>query len=88
MVIKGIKHLAEINRMVNPITREERFRYVLQQEGSSNVIYWGHEHTEEAAIQMANMYLNLVDDCVASMGKRGPRAERVHFIAAPVAMGA
>jgi hypothetical protein len=88
MVIKGVKHLAEINGMLDPITREERFRYTLQQEGSQSVIYWGHEHTEEAAIQMANMYLSLMDDCVTTLDKRGPRAERVHLIAAPVAMRA
>jgi hypothetical protein len=52
------------------------------------VIYWGHEHTEEAAIQMANMYLNLMDDCVTTLDKRGPSAQRVHFIAAPMAMRA
>ncbi len=88
MVIKGIKHLAEINGMLDPITREERFRYTLQRDGGQSVIYWGHEHTEEAAIQMANMYLNLLDDCVTAMDKPGPRAERVQFIATPVAMRA
>jgi hypothetical protein len=89
MVIKGIKHLAEINGMLDPITQEERFRYTLQREGSQNIIYWGHEHTEEAAIQMANMYLNLLDDCVTTLrDKTGPRAQRVQFLAASVAMRA
>ena len=89
MVIKGIKHLAEINGMLDPITGEERFRYTLQQEGGVHIIYWGHEHTEEAAMQMANMYLNLLDDCVSSLrDKPGPRAQRVQFIAAPMAMRA
>jgi hypothetical protein len=88
MVIKGVKHLAEINGMLDPITREERFRYTLQREGSPNVLYWGHEHTEEAAIQMANMYLNLLDDCVAMAARRGPKAERIQFIAAPAGMRA
>lgn len=86
MVIKGSKHIAEINGMLDPITREERFRYTLQREDSHSVIYWGHEHTEEAAIEMANMYLNLLDDCVTALDKR--RAERVQFIAAPIAMRA
>jgi hypothetical protein len=88
MVIRGVKHLAEINGMLDPITREERFRYTLQREESHSVIYWGHEHTEEAAIQMANMYLNLLDDCVTALDKRSPKAERIHFIAAPVALRA
>ena len=88
MVIKGIKHLAEINGMLDPITGEERFRYTLQQEGGVHIIYWGHEHTEEAAMQMANMYLNLLDDCTTMIGKPGPKAERVTFIAAPMPMRA
>ncbi|MBV9071997.1 MAG: hypothetical protein JOZ10_00075 [Acidobacteria bacterium] len=88
MVIKGIKHLAEINGMLDPITGEERFRYTLQREGSPQVLYWGHEHTEETAIQMANMYLNLLDDCATMIAKPGPRAQRVQFIAAPTAMRA
>lgn len=88
MVIKGIKHLAEINGMLDPITREERFRYTLQRDGCHDIIYWGHEHTEEAAIQMANMYLNLLDDCTTMSDKPGPRAQRVTFIAAPMAMQA
>ena len=88
MVIKGIKHLAEISRMLDLSTRQERFRYTIQREGSPSIIYWGHEHTEEAAMQMANMYLNLLDDCVALRDKPGPRAQRVQFIAAPTAMRA
>jgi hypothetical protein len=88
MVIKGIKHLAEISRMLDLSTRQERFRYTLQREGSPSIIYWGHEHTEEAAMQMANMYLNLLDDCVALRDKSGPRAQRVQFIAGPTAMRA
>lgn len=88
MVIKGIKHLAEINGMLDPITREERFRYTLQRDGGHEVIYWGHEHTEEAAIQMANMYLNLLDDCTTMNDKPGPKAQRVTFIAAPVPLRA
>ena len=89
MVIKGIKHLAEINRMLDPTTGRERFRYALQREGSPNILYWGHEHTEEAAMQMANMYLNLVDDCVDALrNKPGPRAQRVQLIASPAAIRA
>lgn len=89
MVIKGIKHLAEINGMLDPITREERFRYTLQRDGSPNIIYWGHEHTEEAAVEMANMYLNLLDDSLTTLRyKRGPAAERVQFIASPMAIRA
>ena len=88
MVIKGIKHLAEISSMLDLTTRQERFRYTLQREGSASIIYWGHEHTEEAAMQMANMYLNLLDDCVALRDKPGPRAQRVQFIAGSAAMRA
>jgi hypothetical protein len=89
MVIKGVKHMAEVGRMVDPLTREERFRYTLRREGAANVLYWGHEHTEEAAVQMANMYLNLLDDCLLEFrGKPGPRAERVQFIAARAMMRA
>ena len=89
MVIKGVKHLAEISRMFDLTTRHERFRYTLQREGSTHIIYWGHEHTEEAAMQMANMYLNLLDDSEAAFSdKPGPRAQRVQFISAPTAMRA
>jgi hypothetical protein len=87
MLIKGIKHLAEITRMHDPATREERFRYTLQREGTTHILYWGHEHTEEAAIQMANMYLNLLDDCINSL-KPGPKAQRVQLIAAPTGVRA
>lgn len=89
MVIKGMQHLAEISRMTDSTSGEERFRYALQREGSDHVIYWGHEHTEEAAVQMANMYLNLLDDCIAVFKyKPGPRAQRVQFIAAPAVLRA
>ena len=89
MVIKGLKHFAEINRMFDPTTHRERFRYSLRRESSSDILYWGHEHTEEAAIQMANMYLNLLDDCVTELRRKaGPRAEHVQFIAAPTALRA
>lgn len=89
MVIKGIKHLAEVTRMSDPATGEERFRYALQRDDSPNVMYWGHERNEEAAMQMANMYLNLLDDCVEALkNKSGPRAQRVQFIAAQAAMRA
>ena len=89
MVIKGMQHFAEISRMTHSTMSEERFRYTLQREGSDHVIYWGHEHTEEAAVQMANMYLNLLDDCVVVFKhKPGPRAQRVQFIAAPAVMRA
>jgi hypothetical protein len=89
MVIKGVKHLAEISRMLDLTTRDERFRYTIQREGSTHIIYWGHEHTEEAAMQMANMYLNLLDDCELTLrDKLGPRAQRVQFIAAPSVMRA
>jgi hypothetical protein len=84
MVLKGLKHLAEINRMFDPTTQRERFRYSLKREGCSDILYWGHEHTEEAAIEMANMYLNLLDDCVTELRKKaGARAQHVQFIAAP-----
>ena len=83
MVIKGVKHLAEIDRMTDPTTGEDRFRYLLKREGSPKLIYWGHEHNEESALQMANMYLNLLDDCIVELkSKRGPKAEHVQFIAA------
>jgi len=86
MVIKGLKHLAEIGRIFDPSTRRERFRYSLHREGSPDVLYWGHEHTEEAAIQMANMYLNLLDHCVTELKKQpGPRAQHVQFIAGSTA---
>jgi hypothetical protein len=89
MVIKGVKHYAEIGRMTDPNTRQERFRYTLQRQHSSAVLYWGHEHTEEAAVEMANMYLNLMDHCVVSLrDKPGPRAQSVQFIAAPRLMQA
>ena len=89
MVIKGLKHYAEIGRMVDPNSRHERFRYTLQREDSSTVIYWGHEHTEEAAVQMANMYLNLMDHAVITLrDKPGPRAQNVQFVAAPRLMRA
>ena len=61
MVIKGLKHFAEINRMFDPATQRERFRYSLRRESSPDILYWGHEHTEEAAMEMANMYLNLME---------------------------
>jgi len=84
MVIKGLKHFAEINRMFDPATQRERFRYSLRRESSPDILYWGHEHTEEAAMEMANMYLNLLDDCVTELRhKPGPRAQHVQFIAAP-----
>jgi len=86
MVIKGVKHLAEISRMFDPTTHRERFRYALRHESSPDILYWGHEHTEEAALEMANMYLNLLDDCVAEMRrKRLPRGEHVQLIASPTA---
>ncbi|HWY71600.1 MAG TPA: hypothetical protein VNX88_23235 [Terriglobales bacterium] len=86
MVIKGVKHLAEISRMFDPTTHRERFRYALRHESSPDVLYWGHEHTEEAALEMANMYLTLLDDCVAEMrSKRVPRGEHVQLIASPTA---
>jgi hypothetical protein len=89
MVIKGLKHLAEIDRMFDPTTRRERFRYSLRRESSPDILYWGHEHTEEAAIEMANMYLNLLDDCVTELRKKaGSRAQHVQFIAGPRAMRA
>lgn len=89
MVIKGIKHLAEINQMFDSSTHRERFRYALKRDGSADILYWGHEHTEEAAMQMANMYLKLLDDCVTELRNRpGPRAQRVQFIAAPTALRA
>jgi len=88
MVIKGLKHLAEINRMFDPTTHRERFRYSLRRESSPDILYWGHEHAEEAAIQMANMYLNLLDDCVTELRKPGPRAQHVQFIAGPKVMRA
>ena len=89
MVIKGVKHLAEITSMFDLASGEERFRYELRRENSVKVLYWGHEYTEEAAVEMANMYLNLLDDFVLeSKGKLGPRAERVQFIAAPGTMRA
>ena len=59
MVIKGLKHVAEISRMFDSTTHRERFRYSLRRETSPDILYWGHEHTEEAALEMANMYLNL-----------------------------
>ena len=89
MVIKGLKHLAEISRMFDQNTRRERFRYALRHESSPDILYWGHEHTEEAAIEMANMYLNLLDDCVAEMRrKRIPRGDHVQLIASPTALRA
>ena len=89
MVIKGVKHLAEIDRMTDPRSGEDRFRYQLKRENSQKLLYWGHEHTEEAALEMANMYLNLLDDCVVELkAKREPRAEHVQFIGAPRAMRA
>ena len=89
MVIKGLKHLAEISRMFDQNTRRERFRYALRHESSPDILYWGHEHTEEAAIEMANMYLNLLDECVAEMRrKRIPRGEHVHLISTPTALRA
>lgn len=89
MVIKGLKHLAEISRMFDQNTRRERFRYTLRHESSPDILYWGHEHTEEAAIEMANMYLNLLDECVAEMRKkRIPRGEHVQLISTPTALRA
>jgi hypothetical protein len=89
MVIKGIKHLAEISRMLDPSSRRERFRYSLHREDSADILYWGHEHTEEAAIQMANMYLNLLDHCVTELKKKpGSDAQHMQFIAAPSALRA
>lgn len=89
MVIKGLKHLAEINRIFDSATRRERFRYSLRRESSPDVLYWGHEHTEEAAVEMANMYLNLLDDCVTELRKKpGQSAQHVQFIAGPRVMRA
>ena len=89
MVIKGVKHLAEISRMLDLTTRDERFRYTIQREGSTHIIYWGHEHTEEAALEMANMYLNLLDDCVTALRhKPGPRAQHIQFLASSKAVRA
>ena len=89
MVIKGLKHLAEINRMLDPTTHRERFRYSLRRESSPDILYWGHEHNEEAAVQMANMYLNLLDECVQEFRRKpGPQAEHMQFIAAPPALRA
>lgn len=83
MVIKGVKHLAEIDRMIDPKTGEDRFRYLLKRQGSARLLYWGHERTEEAALQMANMYLNLLDDYALELKtKRGPKAQSVQFISA------
>lgn len=84
MEIKGIKHIAEISRTTELPTYEERFRYTLRRADSANVIYWGHEHSEDAAIQMARMYLNLLDDCVTSFkDEPGSRRRHVQFLASP-----
>lgn len=89
MVIKGIKHLAEISRMTDDTNREERFRYTLQREGSAHVIYWGHEHSETAATQMAEMYLRLLDDCVTELKHNpGSRMQHVQLIASLTPMRA
>jgi len=89
MVIKGLKHVAEISRMFDSTTHRERFRYSLRRETSPDILYWGHEHPEEAALEMANMYLNLLDDCVTALRhKPGPRAQHIQFLASSKAVRA
>jgi hypothetical protein len=88
MVIKGQKHLAEVARMKDPLSRQPRFRYTLQREGSSHVIYWGHEPTEEAALQMANMYLTVLDETASLKQSDGSKPKRVQYITVPVPMRA
>jgi hypothetical protein len=88
MVIKGEKHLAEVAKMQDPLSRKQRYRYTLQREGSSHVIYWGHEPSEEAALQMANMYLTVLDEAVSLKHSDGSKPKRVQYITVPVPMRA
>ena len=84
MVIKGIKHVAEISRTTELAMYEERFRYSLRRADSAHVIYWGHEHSEGVAIQMAKMYLSLLDECVTSLkDESGQRQGHVQLITSP-----
>lgn len=89
MVIKGQKHLAEVISMKDAFSRQQRYRYTLQREGSSHVIYWGHEPTEDAALQMAKMYLTVLDEAVVSLNQsEGLKPKRVQYITVPVPMRA
>jgi hypothetical protein len=84
MQIKGIEHLAEISRSTELSIYGERFRYSLRRLDSTDVMYWGHEHSEDAAIQMAKMYLKLLDDClIGTRNQSGSRRSRVQFLASP-----
>ena len=88
MVIKGEKHLAEVTKIKDRLSRQQRYRYTLQREESSHVIYWGHEPTEEAALQMAKMYLTVLDETVSLKQSDGSKPKRVQYITVPVPMRA
>jgi hypothetical protein len=76
MVIKGVKHLAEVTKLQDLKLRHQMFRYSVQREGTGHIIYWGHEASEEAAIQMAKKYLDLMDQSAeAASIKSRPRSE-------------
>jgi hypothetical protein len=76
MVIKGVRHLAEVVKLQDLKLRHHTFRYSVQREGSSHIIYWGHEASEDAAIQMAKKYLDLMDQTAeATSTKVRPRSE-------------
>ena len=80
MEIKGIKHVAEISPDL--AINQERFRFSLRRTDSNHIIYWGHEHSERAAIQMAQMYLSLLDECMTSLkDEAGPSLRHVQLIA-------
>ncbi len=61
MVIKGTAHLAEVVKLQDLKLHDQTFRYSVQREGSGHIIYWGHEASEDAAVQMAKKYLELMD---------------------------
>lgn len=85
MIVQGVQHIAEITRVADPVTGRERFHYALLRQASSHIIYRGEEPNEPAAIQMARMYLRILDDSAALL-QQSPtsRSRRVRFVASTV----
>jgi hypothetical protein len=76
MVIEGTKHLAEVVKLQDLRVRHNMFRYSVQRQGSSHIIYWGHEASEDAAIQMAKKFLDLLDlSSETTSTKVGPKPQ-------------
>ena len=89
MIIRGVSHYAQIIKTQDAHTHRELFRYTLQAEDNPKILYWGFEQTEDSAREMANMYLNLLDQCVIAMRwRQGPAPDRVQFMNTPQLMRA